>query len=62
MNNNAAERSLFSRLSGVCTGLSFLIRTTISMGNRWNYIWNNWFIGSGGTKNICYYRSNNMPN
>ena len=61
MNNNA-ERSLFSRLSCVCVGLSFLIRTAITMGNMWHYIRDNWFIETRRTKNVCYHRNNNKFN
>lgn len=61
MNNNA-ERSLFSRLSSACAGLSLAIRSTICMGNCWNYIRNNWFIKTRGTKILGYNRNNSMYN
>ena len=60
MNNNNAERSLFSRLSMVCVGLSFLIRTSIIMGNSRHYIRNNWFIKTRRTKILGYNRNNSM--
>lgn len=61
MNNNA-ERSLFSRLSSACAGISFAIRTTFCMGNSWYNTWNNWFIETRRAKVLGYYRNNSMYN